>query len=143
LFVITISIIFSTNNFCFDTIEMWQYSYCPFTSSRKWNTQVHEKRMHQDQLSKPNGNGQRKTDEHHPVQGGHTKRMMHWCTLCNYKSDDRRCMRRHHRRNHIMRKDEYPLPMQSEEQPTDREFMDDSIDVCKIYKLLQRMKKIK
>ena len=26
---------------------MWQCSYCPFTSSRKWNTQIHEKRKHQ------------------------------------------------------------------------------------------------
>jgi hypothetical protein len=51
---------------------MWQCSYCPFTSSRKWNTQVHEKRIHQDQISTSNGDGQRKTNEHHPVQGGQT-----------------------------------------------------------------------
>ena len=40
---------------------------------------------------------------------------------------------------------EHPLPMQSEEQPTeekptDCDLMEDSIQVFKIYKLLQRMK---
>jgi hypothetical protein len=49
---------------------MWQCTYCPFTSSRKWNTQVHEKRKHQDQISTSNGNGQRQTNEHELVQGG-------------------------------------------------------------------------
>ena len=42
-----------------------------------------------------------------------------------------------------MRKEEvedYPLPMQSEEQSTDWDLMEDSIEVFKIYKLLQRMK---
>ena len=32
---------------------MWQCSYCPFTSSRKWNTQVHEKRKHQNLHHQP------------------------------------------------------------------------------------------
>ena len=59
---------------------MWQCSYCPFTSSRKWNVQVHEKRKHQV----------------------------------------------------------HQQPMQS--QPTDCDLMEDSIQVFKIYKLLQRMK---
>jgi hypothetical protein len=49
---------------------MWQCSYCPFTSSRKWNTQVHEKRNHQDKISTSNGDGQRKANDYHPVQGG-------------------------------------------------------------------------
>ena len=49
---------------------MWECSYCPFASSRKWNTQVHEKRKHQDQISTSNGNGQRQTNEHELVQGG-------------------------------------------------------------------------
>ena len=35
---------------------------------------------------------------------------------------------------------EHPLPMRSEEQPTDWDLMEDSIVVLKIYKLLQRMK---
>ena len=43
---------------------MWECSYCPFTSSRKWNTQVHEKRKHQVPLSTSN--------EHHPGQLGQT-----------------------------------------------------------------------
>ena len=51
---------------------MWQCTYCPFTSSRKWNTQVHEKRKHQDQISTSNGNDQRKRNEYYPVQGGET-----------------------------------------------------------------------
>ena len=51
---------------------MWECSYCPFASSRKWNTQVHEKRKHQDQISTSNGNDQRKTNEYYPVQGGET-----------------------------------------------------------------------
>ena len=25
---------------------MWEYSYCSFTCTRKWNMQVHEKRKH-------------------------------------------------------------------------------------------------
>ena len=45
---------------------MWQCSYCPFTSSRKWNIQVHEKRKHQVQLSTSNDN------EHQPGQLGQT-----------------------------------------------------------------------
>ena len=41
--------------------------------------------------------------------------------------------------------DEHPLPMQSEDQPiqtqpTDCDLIEDSIQVFKIYKLLQRMK---
>ena len=43
---------------------MWHCSYCPFTSSRKWNTQVHEKRKHQVPLSTSN--------EHYPGQLGQT-----------------------------------------------------------------------
>jgi hypothetical protein len=35
---------------------------------------------------------------------------------------------------------EHPLPIQNEEQPKERELMEDSIEVFKIYKLLQRMK---
>ena len=49
---------------------MWHCSYCPFASSRKWNTQVHEKRNHQDKISTSNGDGQRKANDYHPVQGG-------------------------------------------------------------------------
>ena len=33
---------------------MWQCSYCPFTSSRKWNTQVHEKRKHSTKIENIN-----------------------------------------------------------------------------------------
>ena len=35
---------------------------------------------------------------------------------------------------------EYPLTMHHEEQSIDRDLMEDSIQVFKIYKLLQRMK---
>ena len=49
----------------------------------------------------------------------------------------------HQRNKHEMREDEvekYPLPLQSEEQPSDGELMEEIIVVFKIYKLLQRMK---
>ena len=49
----------------------------------------------------------------------------------------------HQSRKHKMIKEEvveHPLPMQSKEQSTDWEPMEDSIEVFKIYKLLQRMK---
>ena len=36
--------------------------------------------------------------------------------------------------------EEYPLPIQSDKQPTDCDLMEDSIEVFKIYNLLQRMK---
>ena len=35
---------------------------------------------------------------------------------------------------------EYQLPIQHEEQPMDMDLMEDSIQVFRIYKLLQRMK---
>ena len=44
---------------------MWQCSYCSFTSSRKWNTQVHEKRKHQNQTVH---GGQAQVFYHQPVQ---------------------------------------------------------------------------
>ena len=48
---------------------MWECSYCPHTSSRKWNMQVHEQRNHQDQILASNGKNQRNTNEYDPVQG--------------------------------------------------------------------------
>ena len=68
---------------------MYKCSYCPLTSKKKWNIQVHEARKH-------------KMVKEEVV--------------------------------------EHPIPMQSEEQSTDWELMEDSIEVLKIYKLLQRMK---
>ena len=64
-------------------------------------------------------------------------KIIHFCTQCNYQSDDKWCVRRHQSRKHKMVKEEVkecPLP------PADRELMEDSIQVFKIYKLLQRMK---
>ena len=43
-------------------------------------------------------------------------------------------------KNLIVGIDENQQPLQSEEQPTDWDLMEDSIEVFKIYKLLQRMK---
>ena len=57
--------------------------------------------------------------------------MLHFCAHCDYKSDDKRCVGRHQSRQHKTRK---------EEQPSDCELVEDSIEVFKIYKLLQRMK---
>ena len=50
----------------------------------------------------------------------------------------------HQRNKHTTRYEEvveHPLSIQSEEQHTDWDLMEDSILVLKIYKLLQRMKK--
>ena len=83
---------------------------------------------------------------------------MHYCAHCNYQSnrkynlkvhlrnkhqtvkeevEDKWFVRQHQSRKHKMVKEEVkecPLP------PADRELMEDSIQVFKIYKLLQRMK---
>ena len=61
----------------------------------------------------------------------------------SYKRDRMYNLKVHLRNKHEMREDEveiYPLPLGSEEQPSDGELMEDSIVVLKIYKLLQRMK---
>jgi hypothetical protein len=69
--------------------------------------------------------------------------MIHYCAHCDYYSHYRANVRRHQSKKHKMLKEEVeepPLPMQSKEQPTDWDLMEDSIEVFKIYKLLQRMK---
>jgi len=64
-------------------------------------------------------------------------KIIHFCTQCNYQSDDKWCVRRHQSRKHKMVKEEVKeCPLQL----ADRELMEDSIQVFKIYKLLQRMK---
>lgn len=71
------------------------------------------------------------------------KKMIHYCAHCDYNSNRRWCVLRHQSRKHEMVKEEvveYPLPMHLEEQPIDRDLVEDSIQVFKIYKLLQRMK---
>ena len=70
-------------------------------------------------------------------------KIIHFCPHCNYQSDDKWCVRRHQSRKHKMVKEkveECPVPIQNEEQSKDRDLMEDSIQVFKIYKLLQRMK---
>ena len=70
-------------------------------------------------------------------------KIIHFCTHCDYQSDDKWCVRRHQSRKHKMVKEkveECPVPIQNEEQSKDRDLMEDSIQVFKIYKLLQRMK---
>ena len=71
---------------------MYKSSYCPQTSTKKWNIQVHETIKH----------------------------------LSTNKFDI----------NHM--EDKHQQPIQSEEQPTDWDLMEDSI--VQIYKLLQRIK---
>ena len=69
--------------------------------------------------------------------------MIHYCAHCNYNSHYRANLRRHQGTKHKMLKEEveeYGLPMQYEEKPMDLDLMEDSIEVFKIYKLLQRMK---
>ena len=43
---------------------------CNFSTSRKFNHVRYFQRKHQAQISRSNGNRQRKTNENHPVQGG-------------------------------------------------------------------------
>ena len=79
----------------------------------------------------------------HSSSNSHTERMIHYCTHCDYNSPKRSNVSRHQSRKHRTIKEEveeYQQPLQSEEQPTDRDLMEDSIEVFKIYKLLQRMK---
>ena len=67
--------------------------------------------------------------------------MMHFCAHCDYQSDRMYNLKVHQSRKHKMGKEEVeecPLPLQP--QPTDCDLMEDSIQVFKIYKLLQRMK---
>ena len=69
--------------------------------------------------------------------------MMHYCAHCDYNSDDRWCVRRHQSRKHKTPNEEvveHPLPIQIGEQPMNLDLMEDSIQVFKIFKLLQRMK---
>jgi hypothetical protein len=69
--------------------------------------------------------------------------MIHFCAHCDYYSHYRANVRRHQRNKHNAVKEEVvepPPPLQSDEQPIDWELMEDSIEVFKIYKLLQRMK---
>ena len=66
--------------------------------------------------------------------------MFHYCAHCNYKSHHRWNVRRHLSIKHKTPYDEVmeqPLPIQ---QPMDLDLMEDSIQVFKIFKLLQRMK---
>ena len=105
---------------------MWQCSYCPFTSSRKWNTQVHEKRKHQVQLSTSNDNVQTLMSDHNYVQGQQA--------MVQQQGGRVQVLHQQHDRKHQV----HQQPMQS--QPTDCDLMEDSIQVFKIYKLLQRMK---
>jgi hypothetical protein len=67
-------------------------------------------------------------------------KIIHYCSHCDYY---RANVRRHQRNKHNAVKEEVvepPLPIQSEKHPTDCDLMEDSIEVFKIYKLLQRMK---
>ena len=69
--------------------------------------------------------------------------MIHYCAHCDYNSYCKSNVSRHQSRKHKMVKEEvedYPLPMQHEDQSKDWDLMEDSIQVFKIYKLLQRMK---
>ena len=69
--------------------------------------------------------------------------MIHYRAHCDNTSNHKSNVIRHQSRKHKMVKEEvveHPLSMQSDEQYTDWELIEDSIQVLKIYKLLQRMK---
>ena len=69
--------------------------------------------------------------------------MKYWCTHCNYNSERLYNLKVHQRNKDKTPNEEVvepPPSMRSKEQPTDWDLMEDSIEVFKIYKLLQRMK---
>ena len=69
--------------------------------------------------------------------------MFHYCAHCDYRSPYRGNVKRHQRIIHRTPYDEvveHPLPTQRDELPMDLELMEESIQVFKIFKLLQRMK---
>ena len=99
-------------------------AHCDYNSNRRWCVLRHQR------------------DKHNAVKEevGEGSKIIHYCSHCDYY---RANVRRHQSKKHKMLKEEvleYPLPIQNEEQPMDRELMEDSIQVFKIYKLLQRMK---
>ena len=73
--------------------------------------------------------------------------MIHYFAHCDFKSERMYNLKVHLRNKHIRKHktrkeevEEYPLPMRSDEQPTDRDLIEDSIEVFEIYKILQRLK---
>ena len=69
--------------------------------------------------------------------------MIYYCAHCDYNSHHVWDVRQHQSRKHKREKKEvdgYQQPIQREEQPINRDLMEDSVLVFKIYKLLQRMK---
>ena len=84
----------------------------------------------------------------HSISNSLTERMMHYCAHCNYKSQAKSNVKRHQSFKHQSFKHnstydevvEHPLLKQMDEKPMDLDLMEDSIEVFKIYKLLQRMK---
>ena len=96
-------------------------------SERMYNLKVHQRNKHNAVKEE--------------VEEG--SKIIHYCSHCDYNSHHKWCVKQHESRKHKMVKEEVvkdPLPMQSKEQPTDWDLMEDSIEVFKIYKLLQRMK---
>ena len=99
-------------------------AHCDYNSNRRCCVLRHQSRKH-------------KMFKEEVEEGS---KIIHYCSHCDYY---RANVRRHQSKKHKMLKEEvleYPLPIQNEEQPMDRELMEDSIQVFKIYKLLQRMK---
>ena len=65
--------------------------------------------------------------------------MIHYCAHCDYNSERMYNLKVHQRNKHNIEKEQvHQQPIQT--QPTDWNLMEDSIQVFKIYKLLQRMK---
>ena len=73
--------------------------------------------------------------------GSPTEKMIHYCGQCDYNSHLISNVKRHQSRKHPMLKKEVEeCPPPPPEQPFDRDLMEDSQQIFKIYKLLQRMK---
>ena len=102
-------------------------AHCDYMSERMYNLKVHQRNKHNAVKEE--------------VEEG--SKIIHYCSHCDYNSHHKWCVRRHESRKHKMVKEEVekdPLPLQSEKQPTDYDLIEDSIEVFKIYNLLQRMK---
>ena len=77
------------------------------------------------------------------ISNSQTERMIHYCAHCDYNSPYKNNVTQHQSIKHRTQDEEvveHPLPIQIDEQLMDLDLMEDSIQVFKIFKLLQRMK---
>ena len=112
-------------------LRMHFCAHCDYKSERKYNLKVHLRNKHKTV----------KEEDLAMQNGSPTEKMTHYCGHCDYKSDSRWCLLRHQSRKHaIVKKEVEECPLPPVQQPFDRDLMEDSQQIFKIYILLQRMK---